>query len=128
MTYIRDKKLAPKNLNLFTIKFPLPAIISILHRLSGAILFLLIPFALWGLSYSFTETGFETYRTWFTNIYVKLSFWLLFMPFCYHLIAGIRHLLLDIHIGESLQKARFSAALTLILSLLMILLVGVWLW
>lgn len=118
----------PKNLNLFTIHFPLPAIVSILHRVSGAILFLLIPFILLGLQYSLTDTGYETLEQWTSNLFVKLIIWLMLIPFIFHLIAGIRHLLSDIHIGDTLKIGRIMALLTMIISALLVILAGVWLW
>lgn len=121
-------KSRPKNLNLFTIKFPIPAIISILHRISGFALFLLIPFVLWALSYSLTQPGFESIQEWLSAFYVKLIIWLLLIPFCYHLVAGLRHLLMDVHVGTSLQGGRLSGMITFLLSLLLVILAGIWLW
>jgi len=118
----------PKNLNLLTIHFPLPAIVSILHRVSGAFLFLLILFILWGLSFFLTVSGFEILQQWLGSIYVKLIFWILFVPFCFHLVAGVRHLLSDIHLGDTLKMGRTTAVLTFIISALLIILAGVWLW
>lgn len=118
----------PKNLNLFTIRFPLPAIVSILHRISGVVLFLLIPFALWGLSYSLTEPGFDNLSQWMDTFLAKFIFWVLLAPFCYHLVAGIRHLLMDMHIGTTLKGGRTSSVLTFVISIVLVLLVGVWLW
>jgi succinate dehydrogenase / fumarate reductase cytochrome b subunit len=118
----------PKNLNLLTIHFPIPAIVSILHRISGFILFFLVPVVLLGLDYSLTGPGFESIQQWLGSIYVKIIFWLLFIPFCFHLVAGIRHLLSDVHIGESLAMGRITSVLTFIISALLIVLAGIWLW
>lgn len=118
----------PKNLNLFTIRFPIPAIVSILHRISGFFLFLLIPFILWVFAFSLTPAGFSTLQDWFSMIWIKMIVWLLLIPFCYHLIAGVRHLLSDIHLGDSLKGGRRGAVLTFIVSFLLIILAGVWLW
>lgn len=118
----------PKNLNLFTIHFPIPAIISILHRISGFFLFLLIPLILWILDYSLTLSGFETIKQWLSYPVIKIIFWLCLIPFCFHLVAGIRHLLMDIHIGEGLKTGKKGAFSVLIFSLLMVLLLGIWLW
>jgi succinate dehydrogenase / fumarate reductase cytochrome b subunit len=118
----------PKNLNLLTIRFPLPAIVSIFHRLSGAALFLLIPFLLWALSFSLTPSGFESIQTSMDNILVKFIIWLVWVPFCYHLVAGIRHLLMDIHIGSSLKGGKRGAALTFIFTFILVILAGIWLW
>lgn len=118
----------PKNLNLFTIHFPIPAIISIFHRVSGVALFLLIPFLLWGLECSLSLSGYEMLKDWLGNVYIKLLLWLAFVPFCYHLVAGCRHLLMDIHIGDELKAGRIGSWLVLIISLLLIIMAGVWLW
>jgi succinate dehydrogenase / fumarate reductase, cytochrome b subunit len=118
----------PKNLNLFTISFPIPAIVSILHRISGFILFLFIPIALWGLHFSLTEMGFLKLQQWSNLVYVKLIIWLFLIPFFYHLVAGIRHLFADIHVGDTLRLGRITAILTFIIATLLIILAGIWLW
>jgi len=114
----------PKNLNLFTIHFPLPAIVSILHRLSGAFLFLCIPFALWLLDFSLTESGFESLQQGMSHLTVKIILWGLLVPFIFHLVAGVRHLLSDIHIGDTLKLGRAMALLTFVVSALLVILAG----
>ena len=118
----------PKNLNLMTIRFPLPAIVSILHRITGVLLFLLIPILLWSLDYSLSLYGFDSLQKWFGHFYVKVFLWLCLIPFCFHLIAGVRHLLSDIHIGDTLKGGRTGSIGVFILSILFVILVGVWLW
>jgi succinate dehydrogenase / fumarate reductase, cytochrome b subunit len=118
----------PKNLNLFTIHFPLPAIVSILHRISGVVLFLLIPFLLWSLGFSLTEAGYETLSGGSDHFYIKAAMWVLLLPFCFHLVAGLRHLLSDIHIGSSLKSGKKSALWVFIISIICVALLGIWLW
>ncbi len=118
----------PKNLNLFTIRFPIPAIISILHRISGVILFLLIPVMLWILETSLSVSGYEMLSDWLSMGYIKGLLWLLLAPFFYHFVAGVRHLLMDIRIGDELKTARKGAWLVLIISILIIIMAGIWLW
>lgn len=118
----------PVNLNLFTIRFPLPAIVSILHRISGVVLFFFIPFMLWALSCSLTADGFETLQSWLQTSIMKFLLWLIFIPFCFHFLAGIRHLLTDVHLGDTLKAGRLSAKIVMIATLLFIILAGVWLW
>lgn len=118
----------PKNLDLFTIHFPLPAIVSLLHRISGACLFILIPVALWCFAQSLTVSGFDMLQQWLGYWPIKTLCWLILIPFIYHVVAGIRHLLSDIHIGESLKGGRRSAMLALVISALIIIVAGVWLW
>lgn len=123
------KKQRPKNLNLFTIRFPIPAIASILHRLSGFFLFILIPFMLWVLHLSLaSQQSFDDLHQVFTSPGIKFIIWLSLSAFIYHFIAGIRHLFMDIGIGEELKSGKFSAALTIMLSAIIIILTGVWLW
>ncbi|MGM9454703.1 succinate dehydrogenase, cytochrome b556 subunit [Legionella bozemanae] len=118
-----------RNLNLFTIRYPFTAIISLLHRLSGIFLFLLIPFLLWMLdSATGTTDGFERVQTLLTNLPAKLLLWLFLVALWYHLIAGIRHLLMDIGMGESLKSARLSGGITIVITLFAAILLGSWLW
>ncbi|MBV9576190.1 MAG: succinate dehydrogenase, cytochrome b556 subunit, partial [Gammaproteobacteria bacterium] len=114
--------------NLFTIHFPIPAIISIFHRASGVVLFLLIPFLLWALDFSLNLSGYEMLKDCLGSFYMKFFLWLLFIPFCYHLVAGLRHLLMDIHIGDELKTGRIGSWLVLLISFLLIIMAGVWLW
>ncbi|HSW94409.1 MAG TPA: succinate dehydrogenase, cytochrome b556 subunit [Gammaproteobacteria bacterium] len=119
----------PRNLNLFTIRFPIPALASILHRLSGFILFLMIPLILWGFHLSLdSEQGFNDLQQIFTTPWVKFVVWVILSAFLYHLVAGIRHLLMDIGVGEGLKSGKLSAILTLALAAVLIILAGIWLW
>lgn len=119
----------PKNLNLFTIRFPIPAIVSILHRISGIILFLLIPLFLWGLKLSLASLeDFDRLKDFLSTPIMKFLIWAFLSAFIYHFVAGIRHLLMDIHIGEELKSGRFTAILTMIVSIFFIIIIGVWLW
>ena len=118
----------PKNLNLFTIHFPIPAIVSILHRITGVILFLFIPIMLWALAYSLTDTGFDHFHQWMSSYYFKFFFWLLLIPFFFHLVAGVRHLLSDIHIGDTLKTGRVASIVTFVITAILVLLAGIWIW
>src|SRR5579872_3303497 len=81
-SYVKDHR--PKNLNLLTIRFPIPAIVSILHRLSGVVLFLLIPIILWGLSQSLaSDDSFEFLHNTLTTPFAKGVIWILLAPFLY---------------------------------------------
>ena len=107
-------KSRPKNLNLFTIRLPINAVVSILHRASGMALFLAIPLILLALQYSVRSP--ESYAalanlldTWFFKLILIGLSW----AFFHHFFAGIRHLMQDIHWMTSLQKARFSGRVVL---------------
>ncbi|NNM59082.1 MAG: succinate dehydrogenase, cytochrome b556 subunit [Legionellales bacterium] len=123
------KKNRPVNLDLTTISFPLPAIVSILHRLSGVLLFLIIPLLLWTLQQSaFSEEGFLNVQDALTSTLSKVIIWVLLSAMIYHLIAGIRHLLMDMGIGEERKSGKVGAFIALGLSIVCAILVGVWLW
>jgi succinate dehydrogenase / fumarate reductase cytochrome b subunit len=122
-------KKRPVNLDLRTIKFPLPAIASILHRISGFILFFFIPLFLWALSKSLgSAQGFDDVSHFLGNPILKFIVWAFLAALIYHLLAGIRHLFMDIGIGENLAGARRGVFLVFGLSVILIVLLGWWLW
>ncbi|MDG1444849.1 MAG: succinate dehydrogenase, cytochrome b556 subunit [Methylophilaceae bacterium] len=106
----------PKNLNLFTIKLPINALVSILHRASGVALFLLLPFMLSLLQQSLiSATGYQAVSQMFNHAFVKLLSIACSWAFFHHFYAGIRHLLQDVHWMTTLQKSRFTGRVVLIL-------------
>ena len=112
------KDTRPVNLDLTTVKFPLPAIISILHRISGVGLFLGIGIILYFLQLSLeSEAGFERALELLRATPVKIMIWLILAGLLYHLIAGIKHLLMDWGLGESREGALRGAQITLVLAL-----------
>lgn len=117
------------NFNLVALQYPFTAIISFLHRLSGIFIFLLIPFLLWLLDVALSgAVGFEHIQSVLTRPVIKLVLWFFLIAFAYHLFAGIRHLLMDIGLGESLRSARLSAAIILIITIIWTICIGIWLW
>jgi succinate dehydrogenase / fumarate reductase cytochrome b subunit len=106
----------PKNLNLFTIKLPINAMVSILHRVSGVGLFLSIPLILLALqSLVHSESSYLTLAGWLNTWFVKLLLIGLAWAFFHHFFAGIRHLFQDIHWMTSLKNARLSSRILLCL-------------
>lgn len=120
----------PKHLNLFKIKQPLPAVISILHRISGALLFFPgIPLLLCSLQMLLeSEQGFDALRDYLHNPMIKLMLLLPVWFFSHHLFAGIRHLASDLHIGMTLTQARMSSLLVVAMGALLTVLIGMLLW
>lgn len=120
----------PVYLNLVAIRLPLPGIVSILHRISGVLLFLLgIPVALFGLQASLgSPEAFGALKASLANPLVKLVALGLLWAYFHHFAAGLRFLLLDVHIGDDLPAARRSSVVVLAVSLVLTLLVGVRLW
>jgi succinate dehydrogenase / fumarate reductase, cytochrome b subunit len=122
-------KKRPVNLALWTIRFPLPAIISILHRISGLILFLAIPAFLAFLGGTLaSEESFQQVQICLSTPIVKLLMWALLTALMYHVVAGIKHLLMDMGIGETLVSVRIAAVLTLAISIAISVMLGMWLW
>ena len=120
----------PVYLNLVQIRLPLPGIVSILHRISGAALFLIgIPVALYALQASLASPdAYERVAGAFAHPVVKLILLALAWAYLHHLCAGIRFLLLDLHCGTELKAARKSSAVVLVASLALTLMVGARLW
>lgn len=123
-------KRRPVYLDLLAIRQPLSAIVSILHRLSGALLFLVgIPLLLWGVQASLeTPETFARFEAVAAHPLGKLVALGLAWAYLHHLLAGVRHLVLDLHVGLDLPSARRSAVIVFVLGLLLTLLVAVRLW
>jgi succinate dehydrogenase / fumarate reductase cytochrome b subunit len=122
-------KRRPINLNFFTIHFPVTAWVSVAHRLSGIFVFLMIPGLLWILQESLaSKARFHSLGAFFSHPIAVIGLWLLLAALLYHWVAGLRHLLMDIHIGESKIGGRIGAWLVICISLGFILLLGYKLW
>ena len=118
MAEMSIKKQRPKNLDLTTIKLPLPGKVSILHRVSGVGLFLCLPVMLWlfGASLGSPET-FASFKAVAGMWPVKVILAGLLWAFVHHFCAGIRFLLLDMHVGIEKAAARKSAAVVFAVSI-----------
>jgi succinate dehydrogenase / fumarate reductase cytochrome b subunit len=107
----------PVYLDLFRIHLPLAGWVSILHRVSGALLFAVLPFAVWVLSASLAdEAGFQRMADWMVHPLSKLFLLLVLWSFAQHWFAGLRHLALDVHWGVDLRRARQSSIAVLLAS------------
>lgn len=123
-------KTRPKNLDLRTIRLPLPGVVSILHRVSGAVLYLFgIPLLLLLLQYSLrSRESFEAVGAALAHPFSKLVLLGFAWAFWHHCCAGVRFLLLDVHKGVQIEAARTGSRWVLIVSLLLTALTGVFLW
>jgi len=119
----------PKYLNLLQIRMPVPAVVSIMHRVSGAALFLVLPLLLawWQCSLSSPDT-FAASKSFVAMPLVKIGILLLVWGYLHHLCAGVRHLASDIDLGTELKSARFSSWLVLAVSIGLTLLIAVRIW
>jgi succinate dehydrogenase / fumarate reductase cytochrome b subunit len=99
-------------------RLPLAGIVSILHRISGFLMFALLPFVLYLLEQSLrSEISFAYYQGFVTYPLVKLIILALVWGYMQHFCAGVRHLVMDTHIGLDKDSARKSAAVVLVVSL-----------
>jgi succinate dehydrogenase / fumarate reductase cytochrome b subunit len=113
----------PVYLNLLRIHLPVSGWVSILHRLSGGLLFLAVPFGVWALSQSLSdEAGFRRMAEWIGHPLGKLFLLILIWAFAHHLFAGLRHLVLDAGLGLKLEHARRSSIAVLLAGALVTLL------
>jgi len=119
----------PKYLNLLQIRLPVPGLVSILHRVSGAVLFLFIPFllALFELTLE-SPAGFLRFKAVLTHWALKLLVIGLVWAYLHHLLAGIRHLALDLDYGTELPAARASSQVVLVTGIVLAVIFGVMLW
>jgi succinate dehydrogenase / fumarate reductase cytochrome b subunit len=120
----------PVYLDLVRIRLPLPGIVSILHRVSGAVLFLCgIPLLLLAVQSSLgTPEQFASLKAAFSHPLAKLVTIGFVWAYLHHFCAGIRYLLIDLHVGDDLLPARRSSAMVLAVSLALTLVAGVRLW
>ncbi|MDP2694008.1 MAG: succinate dehydrogenase, cytochrome b556 subunit [Gallionella sp.] len=122
-------KQRPKHLALHLIKLPLPGFVSVLHRISGLLLFLALPLLLLMLQYSLRSI--ETYTQLLAVLahpLVKLMLLGLLWAFLHHFCAGLRYLAIDLDYGVKLAQARASSKAVLTVSLVLTVLLGAKLW
>ena len=101
------------------IRYRLPAagVVSILHRISGAMMFLLLPFILYLFDLSITsEISFDYLKGFTSHWFVKLLILAVSWGYLHHFCGGIRHLIIDAHIGLSKEEARKSARMVFLVS------------
>jgi succinate dehydrogenase / fumarate reductase cytochrome b subunit len=119
----------PKNLNLMTIKLPINAVVSILHRATGCLLFLILPFLLLLLQLSLNSTEhYQMVVDILHSPFIKLMLLGLAWAFFHHFFAGIRHLAMDVHWMTSLMKARYTSKVVLVLGALTTMGLAIKLW
>ena len=108
---------------------PVTAVASILHRITGIVLFAGTLFLCYLLDLALTdEAGFAEAAAIIDAPLGALAAWAILTSLAYHVVAGVKHLLLDFHIGDSLQAGRIGSWLTLILAALAAVGLAIWLW
>ena len=119
--------------DLTTYRLPPAGIVSILHRVSGVLMFLLLPFIIWMFDTSISsEISFERFKSAFNSgmgfvpgVLVKLVALALIWAYLHHFIAGLRHLWMDVsHAAVTKEFGQSSAIVTLALSILLTIALG----
>lgn len=119
----------PVNLDIGTIALPITAYASILHRVSGVFLFAGVAVLLWLLDVSLSgEEGFGQVKALFDSFICKLIVWAVLAGLIYHTAAGIKHLIMDMGVGETMEGGSRGARIVFAISVILIVLVGAWVW
>ncbi|EFP94999.1 succinate dehydrogenase cytochrome b556 subunit [Vibrio caribbeanicus] len=126
---VKERKSRPVNLDLQTIRFPITAIASILHRISGVITFVAIGILLWLLSISLSSpVGYAQAASLVDGFFVKFIIWGILTALAYHIVGGIRHLLMDMGHFEELESGAMSAKVSFVATIVLSVLAGVMVW
>jgi succinate dehydrogenase / fumarate reductase cytochrome b subunit len=124
---VKDKR--PVNLDISTIKLPLAALASITHRISGVIVFVGIAILLYLFDQSLASPeGFAGVQALGANPFFKFVLWALLSALAYHMVAGVKHLVLDWGVGETKDGGPLGAQIVVGVSAVLIVLLGVWVW
>jgi succinate dehydrogenase / fumarate reductase cytochrome b subunit len=122
---VNDKR--PVNLDIGSIHFPVTAVVSIFHRISGSLLIAGFAVFLYFLDMSLsTPEGFATAAEMLVATPVKVLAWVILSATAYHTTAGIKHLVMDMGVGESLEGGVLAARLTLVIAVILIAVSGWW--
>jgi len=114
---------------MLTLKWPITSLSSILHRVTGVLLFLSVPLCLWALEKSLSsKAGFYQIKSLLQGDVSKFVLWAILAMLAYHIIAGIRHLLMDAGVGESLEGGVLGSKLVILLGIVTAIGLGVWIW
>ena len=110
-------------------RLPLTAWASIAHRASGVFIFAGIAVLLWALDASLkSPESFDALLECLASPLVKLILWAVVSGLIYHSVAGVKHLVMDFGIGETMEGGILGARITIALSAVLILIAGVWIW
>lgn len=122
-------KKRPVNLDIGTISLPITAYVSLLHRASGVFLVAGVAVLLWMLDDSLaSEEGFASVKAIANTFICKLIVWAVAAGLIYHTVAGVKHLIMDLGYGETMEGGIKGAKAVFAVSIVLILLVGAWIW
>ena len=124
---VAEKK-RPVNLDIGTLRLPITAYVSILHRVSGVVIFFALAVLLWMLDESLSsQQSFDSLKEMLGHPFVQVVVWGSLVALLYHAVAGVRHLLMDLGVGEeSFQAGRMSAWIAVGVALASIAVITLW--
>lgn len=124
---MNDKR--PVNLDIGTISLPITAYTSILHRVSGVFLVAGVALLFWLLATSLDgPEGFEEAKACLASFWGKISIWAVLIGLSYHSASGVKHLVMDAGIGETMQGGERGSKLVLVVTAILVVLTGLWVW
>jgi succinate dehydrogenase / fumarate reductase cytochrome b subunit len=124
---VKDKR--PVNLDFGSMRLPITAWASITHRATGVFLFAGMAVLLWALDASLASPeSFTSLQEDLDNPLLKLVIWAVISGLIYHSLAGIKHLVMDMGIGETMAGGILGVRIVVVFSLVLILLAGIWIW
>lgn len=119
----------PVNLDISSIRLPITAWASITHRASGVFIFAGMAVLIWALDASLkSPESFAALQQDLASPMVKFVLWAVLSGLIYHSIAGVKHLIMDLGIGESMEGGILGAKVVIVTSAVLILLAGLWIW
>jgi succinate dehydrogenase / fumarate reductase cytochrome b subunit len=122
----------PRNVGIFDLmryRFPVMAIASIFHRITGVLLLIYLPFVLYYLHLSLANSsGFLMAKMCLARSSEKFFLWIFLSAVMYHLLAGLKHIVMDFGYWESLTAAKISSWIVILLGVLGAIWMGVWIW
>ncbi|MEH6583022.1 MAG: succinate dehydrogenase, cytochrome b556 subunit [Halioglobus sp.] len=124
---MKDKR--PVNLDIGSMRLPLTAWASITHRASGVFIFAGMAILLWALDASLeSPESFASLQECLASPLVKFVLWSVVAGLIYHSVAGVKHLIMDMGIGETFEGGTRGAKIVIVVSAVLILLAGAWIW
>jgi succinate dehydrogenase / fumarate reductase cytochrome b subunit len=124
---VKDKR--PVNLDIGSMRLPITAWVSIAHRASGVFLFAGMAVLIWALDASLASPeSFSSLQECLSSPLMKLVLWAIVAGLIYHSVAGVKHLVADFGIGETMEGGVLGSRIVIALSVVLILLAGVWIW
>jgi len=116
---VKNKR--PVNLDISSVKLPVTAFVSILHRVSGVVLLAGVIVLLWMLDASLaSQESFDQLKECLMNPLTQFIVWGVVAALAYHMVMGLRHLIMDMGIGESLEGGVLGAKIAIFLAVLLI--------